>query len=577
MKKVLKVVIISFLVLFTSLFDVKALENDSILKTEYIDNVWSFHYRNGKVFTYGQLPFRYQNGNLVYCIDPSTPINTYVYSSYDDFSESGYTEEERKMMELIAHYGYQYEGHNTLKYYMATQELIWSFSDDEYIKWTVGDTSNTEQIDIEKEKNEILSLVSKHNITPSFLGSCYTQNLGDTLTIHDDNNVLSNYKIDTNLDYKVNGSDITFNINKLGTHKINFTSKGVDNKKSIVYKRKDVRTQKMALFGFTDAKTGEITITSDKVNVRINKRDSKTKDLIKNENTVFKIKDLNTNKYVTENLKTDKNGYAIIKLNQGKYEIEEIKASSGYVVNKNKTIIDINNSVEIKDSYYNVDIYNDVPTGKIKINKVDEDGTALEGIKFGLYDKDYKLIKTFLTKKDGSYTISNIELGTYYIKELSTIEGYILDEKYHKIDLKYKDDNTYVIEKSLKLVNEKIKCDIVYISYDDNNTGLKNVEINVYNESGKLVYNGKTDNNGKIVIENLPYGKYYIDQVKVPSGYILNSDRVYFSVNDISCLSDIIVYNDKTIMPVTSYSSNIVKNIAPFIILGILIIVKKFI
>lgn len=577
MKKVLNFILISILILFLTVFDVKALENDSILKTEYIDNVWSFHYRNGKVFTYGQLPFRYQNGNLVYCIDPPTPINTNVYSSYDDFGVSGYTEEEKKQMELIVHYGYQYEGHNTLKYYMATQELIWLFSPDEYIKWTVGNTSNTEEINIEKEKSEILSLVNKHNITPSFSSSCYTQYLGDKLTINDDNNVISNYNINSDLDYRLNGSSITFNINKLGTHTVSFNSKSVDNKKTIVYKSNGIRSQMMASFGFNDSKNSEFTIVSDKVNVRINKRDINTKDLIKDEGTIFKIKDLDNNKYIIEDLKVDKDGYAITTLPKGKYEIEETSASNGYVVNKNNTIIEINDDINLNGSYFDVDIFNDVPKGKINILKVNEDNFGLEGVQIGLYDKEYNLLKTIVTDKDGIYEIDGLILDTYYLKEISTIEGYILDDSYHKVNLRYKDDTTYIVEKNVKLVNEKIKCDIVYISTDEKDNSLKDVEINVYNAYGEIVYNGKTDNFGKITIEDLPYGNYYIKQVKVPSGYIINDEIVEFSVSDISCLSDIKVQNEKTVMPVTSTSGNIAKNIIPLVLIGILIVIKKIV
>lgn len=577
MKRILKFVLVSCLVLFLSIFDVKALENDSILKTEYIDNVWSFHYRNGKVFTYGQLPFRYQNGNLVYCIDPPTPINTNVYSSYDNFGVSGYTEEEKRQMELIVHYGYQYEGHNTLKYYMATQELIWLFSPDEYIKWTVGNTSNTEEINIENEKAEILNLVSKHNITPSFSGSCYNQKFGDKLSINDENNVLSNYNITSDLNYTVNGGTLTFDINKFGTHKIGFSSKSVDNKKTIVYKANGIRSQMMASFGFDDSKYSEFTIVSDKVDVRINKRDINTKDLIKDEGTKFRIKDIENNKYVTENLEVNKDGYATISLPNGKYEIEEISASTGYVINKDKKIIDINNNINTNNSYFDVDIFNDVPKGQIKIYKVNEDNIGLEGVKIGLYDKNYKLINTITTNKDGIYEINNLDLGVYYLKEISTIQGYILDDEYHKVNLKYKNDSTYVVKENIKLINEKIKCDIVYISSDTNGTGLKNVWINVYNEAGDIVYNGKTDESGKITINDLPYGKYSIKQIKVPSGYIINDDITEFSVNDITCIADIKVYNEKTVMPVTSASNNIIKNFIPLILLGAIFVVKKFI
>ena len=140
------------------------------------------------------------------------------------------------------------------------------------------------------------------------------------------------------------------------------------------------------------------------------------------------------------------------------------------------------------------------------------------------------------------------------------------DIEFHKI---IEQEDYYIVQLQLQL-------------FDDNKLLLEMkvvdnifVEINVYDENNNIVYNGKSDSEGKITIEKLAYGKYYIKQIKVPSGYILNEEIVYFSVNDMSCLSDIKVTNEKSIMPVTSSSSNILLNIFPFAIIGILFVIKK--
>lgn len=38
--------------------------------------------------------------------------------------------------------------------------------------------------------------------------------------------------------------------------------------------------------------------------------------------------------------------------------------------------------------------------------------------------------------------------------------------------------------------------------------------------------------NGIIEIENLPAGKYYIEEIKAPAGYKLNKNKIYFEVDD---------------------------------------------
>ena len=572
MKKIIKAVIISVFVFFCSVFNANALENDSELKTEYIDKVYAYHYKRGILMSYGKLPFRYQNGKLSYCIEPWKVINTKLYTSTNDWAQSGYTDEEKRQMELISHYGYGYEGHNTVRYYMATQELIWLFKDD-YVRWTTSLSDGAEEINVENEKNEILNLVNKHNVMPSFTGRCYSDDYGKTLVLEDINNVLNNYVIDTSLDYDRNNNSITIKLNRFGSNKILFRTKG-NNNETLLFRSKGVESQSMVFFGFNDFKESELSINVDKVKVRINKRNSETKDLIKEKGTIFKVKDVNTGEYINEYLEVN-DGYAIISLPKGKYELEEINASNGYVINSENQMFEINDNITLNNEYYDIDVFNSHPKGEINVLKVNEDNMPLEGVEIGLYDSNFKMIKTYKTDVNGKINISDLDLETYYLKEISTLEGYILDNEYKKVELKYKDDKSNIVTENIKITNEKVKCDVVYITSSNDGTFLPNVEINVYDENNNIVYNGKTNSEGKITIEKLPYGKYYIKQIKVPSGYILNEEIVYFSVNDMSCLSDIKVTNEKSIMPVTSSSSNILLNIFPFAIIGILFVIKK--
>lgn len=572
MKKIIKAVIISVFVFFCSVFNANALENDSELKTEYIDKVYAYHYKRGILMSYGKLPFRYQNGKLSYCIEPWKVINTKLYTSTNDWAQSGYTDEEKRQMELISHYGYGYEGHNTVRYYMATQELIWLFKDD-YVRWTTSLSDGAEEINVENEKNEILNLVNKHNVMPSFTGRCYSDDYGKTLVLEDINNVLDNYVIDTSLNYDRNNNSITIKLNRFGSNKILFRTKG-NNNETLLFRSKGVESQSMVFFGFNDFKESELSINVDKVKVRINKRDNETKDLIKEKGTIFKVKDVNTGEYINEYLEVN-DGYAIISLPKGKYELEEINASNGYVINSENQILEINDNITLNNEYYDIDVFNSHPKGEINVLKVNEDNMPLEGVEIGLYDSNFKMIKTYKTDVNGKINISDLDLETYYLKEISTLEGYVLDDEYKKVELKYKDDKSNIVTENIKIINEKVKCDVVYITSSNDGTFLPNVEINVYDENNNIVYNGKTNSEGKITIEKLPYGKYYIKQIKVPSGYILNEKIVYFSVNDMSCLSDIKVTNEKSIMPVTSSSSNILLNIFPFAIIGILFVIKK--
>ena len=528
-----------------------ALENDSNLVTNYIDNTYAYHYKNGQLRSYGKVPFRYQNKELVYCIEPDRVINTNTYSSTNDWSKTGYSNDVKRNMELISYYGYGYPGHDSLKYYMATQELIWLYSDD-YVKWmdkysTNGTLGN--QINIDNEKNEILRLVNNHNKLPSFSNISYVQKLGDTLNLNDTNGVFDSFNVESDIEYEKNGLNLNIPIKKFGNHKIIF-NKNINNNKTTTVYYYNGDSQMMASFGINENIESYINISVINVDVRINKKDINTKRIIKQKDTTFMIKNLDDDTYVIKDLKTDSDGIAKISLEKGRYEIIEVKAPNNYVINKENKIIEIDDSIPLSDKEYIIDFYDDKPNGKITINKKDEDGNNLNGIEIGLFDKDHKQIEKLIT--NGNDSFDNLKLGTYYIKELDTLEGYILDDKEYKVDIKYQDDKTYTVEKNIEIINKKIKCDIVYISSEK----LRNITINVYDGNNKLVFTGNTNENGKVTITNLPYGKYYIKQIKVPKGYILNENEYIFYVNDSTCVSNINVSNEKTVMPITTTNVN---------------------
>ena len=88
---------------------------------------------------------------------------------------------------------------------------------------------------------------------------------------------------------------------------------------------------------------------------------------------------------------------------------------------------------------------------KVKLHKTDEENNALSGVEFGIYDVDGNLLGKYTTDENGNIEIE-LEYGSYYFQELTTKDGYQLNDE--KIYFDVTEDGE-VIEKSL--VNVKIE------------------------------------------------------------------------------------------------------------------------
>ena len=293
--------------------------------------------------------------------------------------------------------------------------------------------------------------------------------------------------------------------------------------------------------------------------LRVVKIDSETKQVIKRAGIKFKIIDTKTNKEVCQTtsypkqtictFETDENGEFITAypLNTGTYKLQEVdQVIDGYLWNKESLEFTIDENSKLReDSEYGIifdtNFENTPVKGEVKINKVGEIAKltdngyvftkeSLEGIVFGLYQND-KEITTGVTNKEGILTFSNLKLGSYCIKELKTLDGYILNDKAICFELKYKDQYTPVITYET-LVENKLQTSKLEITKKDVSTDetLPNTTIEVYTENDELIYSGKTDNEGKIIIDRLPIGKYYFIEKEAPEGYLINEEKMYFEV-----------------------------------------------
>ena len=93
---------------------------DGTLSHPKTPNVYYTRRGGGKPYMSAQYEQYTMNGKVVYCIEPGVDITNTSYLGYDGLQASPYDDATNKKIELIGHYGYDYPGHQTLRYRMAT-------------------------------------------------------------------------------------------------------------------------------------------------------------------------------------------------------------------------------------------------------------------------------------------------------------------------------------------------------------------------------------------------------------------------------------------------------------------------
>ncbi|EPI25128.1 Cna protein B-type domain protein [Enterococcus faecalis] len=203
------------------------------------------------------------------------------------------------------------------------------------------------------------------------------------------------------------------------------------------------------------------------------------------------------------------------------YEITEIKAPNGYILDR--TVHKILLPANYAGKTYTFTKNNQAQKGAIKIVK--QDGYTkqrLAGAQFKFRDTTNNYTATFTANRNGEVLITGLAGDRIYeITEIKAPNGYTIDRRVHKVDLRGQGGKTY----TLVLNNQAQKGAIKIIKQDtDTRKRLAGAKFRFRDTTNNYTATFTANGNGEVLIPGLSSDRIYeITEIQAPTGYALDS------------------------------------------------------
>lgn len=491
----------------------------------------------------------------VFCIEPMQLFTEGLDYHEDTAKWDELSEQTRQVIWEISYYGYSYPGHQTEKYYTATQCMIWQAVTGTW--YQPYEMDGTTIYDISGEMAEINRLRSQPQGRPSFNNQTVKMGLNSPVTLTDTKGTLGNYSI-TNangINASVNGNNLTVaitseNYDKSITFSRNFSARDVN----VIYGSSGYQRVIWLASRRDPSPDFKLNFELRYADIEVEKQDVETGNKTQGDATfngaTFAIKDASGN--VLETITT--NGS---KAKSKKYPVGttlhvcEVTSPEGYLKNESCNSVTLKDSDDSTPSTFGTTIKDQVIKGRIEIAKsIDKDKYGLfqsniqkpgKGFKFDIILKSTgKVVSTLETDEDGRAISDYLPYGTYVVKEQASTGYDTLKPFEVKID---KDQKTYFYN----IYNDTIKAELT-IYKTDSETGNRipaaGVEFKIKDADGNYVTQEvtypkkyttdvfKTDEDGSVHLPApLKYGEYKLVEIKAPHGYVLKDTEIPINVD----------------------------------------------
>lgn len=529
-------IICLLLVIGVSIFSfrmVDALDNDSIIERNRVDNIYAFtNYDNINHLFY--LNMYTLNGIPAYCIELGVNINTEVYNSTYDFSVSNLSNSKINYIRNLSYFGYGYEGHNDYRYYMATQELMWEYLNGIEVEWTNELEFDGERINIDRYKNDILSLVNRYNRGFDLRGyyDGMNVNIGNTIDITDVNNNINDYVVvkSDHSQVRINNNMIYIDFDKdyVGEENIVLERKGFYNYDGRLYYQGS--NQKLISNGnFYDEQILSFNVNGMGLSMEIvDSIDIKKNSQIDYSGIFFEL--YNEKDELVERLDGSSSKLFVDNLVYGNYYIRQVSTNDYYFLNEEDYYFEFNEDTGV------IMLEVTPVVRRLELLKLYGDSNNVSGESgafFNIYNIDGTLYDSVVT---GSNGIGSIDLpyGEYIVKQVSGRNGYyMVDDFSVSINKSSNDVLKYT------LVDNLIETNLVINSKVDSVSMIEEGILYKIKKVGSGDYLEYDDNNEFVSIDGkvklpfkISYGEYIIEVINNSKNYVEVEDKIEFKVDD---------------------------------------------
>lgn len=281
---------------------------------------------------------------------------------------------------------------------------------------------------------------------------------------------------------------------------------------------------------------------------------------------------------VVDTVTTDETGLAESKpLYLGKYEVREITAPTGYVLNTEvhtAELVYAGQEVEITETA--ADFCNERQKAAVSLDKVLEQderfsigkSDELSAVTFGLFAAekltaaDGSIIPAnglleILSVDENGHAVCKIDLpfGSYYLKELSADGHYILSDEKYPIVFDYAGQDIALVEIKVNdgkpIGNDLIYGEIHGLKKDEDGNALGGAVIGLFKadcteftrENAILTAVSKED--GGFSFADVPYGNWLVREIEAPTGFVLSDETFAVTVDKDGTVIEVEIENTR--------------------------------